>query len=446
MVNVNEKEFSLGQIEKMWKDGIRIAAKYAYESSPFYRRLFKSTNLTSEDIQGIDELHRLPFTTKDDLGVHADDFWAVPQKDVVDIATISGTIGIFTLYPMALADVKRLGWNEYLSFCCAGLTAQDTVLLSVTMDRCFIAGLAYYEGLKQMGSTVLRIGSGPPGMLLDFIKRLQPTAVVSVPSFLKKVQRYAVAEGFSLEDTSVSKLICIGEPIRDRYFSLNALGQSLENTWNARVYSTYAMTELATSFCECEHGVGGHVHPSLTYVEIVDDDGNPVSDGEIGEIVATAFGVTAFPLLRFRTGDCSFMIREKCPCGRWTPRLGPIVGRKKHLMKIKGVSVYPTAVQQVLDGIDEVLDYVMILTSPTPLSDELTIKMAIRDNPMAVTDKTRADSIQRQIEERLQSALKVRPFVHISPLSEIEQLQGIHILRKKRVLVDLRQESENGVL
>jgi phenylacetate-CoA ligase len=427
----DEADLSRAEIDQMWDAGVAAASAYAYQCSPFYRRLFDDAGLTPEDLRCVADLRRLPLTGKRDLGNAPGVFWAVPSERVVDIATTSGTTGTPTLYPLTVEDVERLGWNEYLSFRCAGLTASDTVLLAVTMDRCFMAGMAYFEGLKRIGAATVRIGSGPPGMLLSFLDRLQPTAVVSVPTFLKKVAQYAQENKLSLTDSAVRKLICIGEPVRERDFGLNPLGQQLEILWNARVYSTYGLTELATSFCECNAGCGGHLHPSLVYVEILDEDGNPVPEGETGEIVATAFGVSAMPLLRFRTGDCSFMTHERCACGRWTPRLGPILGRKDQMMKIKGTSVYPAAVQRILDGMDEVMDYVMIVTSPSPLSDELTVMVAAKGEASAAPDR---------IANRFQAELKVRPTVRLTTLSEIEQLQGAHTLRKKRLLVDRRQE------
>ena len=426
----DESALSPDDIARMLDTGVLAAAAYAYEHSPFYRRFFVDAELTPGDITCAADLVRLPLTVKDDLGGPALDFWAVPLERVVDIATTSGTTGVPTLYPLTLKDMQRLALNEYLSFRCAGLTPNDVVLLAVTMDRCFMAGLAYFEGLKWIGATTVRIGSGPPGMLLSFLERLQPTVIVSVPSFLKKVAQYARDHNVSLADSPVKKLVCIGEPVREKDFSLNSLGRQLTDLWTARLYSTYALTELATSFCECDMGCGGHVHPSLVYVEILDDAGAPVPDGETGEIVATPLGINAMPLLRFATGDRSFITRERCACGRWTPRLGPILGRKSQLMKIKGTNVYPAAVQRILDGIPDIIDYVMIVKAPSTLSDELTLMVAVKGDPSAARE---------HIENQLQAELKVKPSVQVTALSDVEHLQGVHALRKKRVFIDQRQ-------
>src|SRR5690606_2425013 len=122
----------------------------------------------------------------------------------------------------------------------------------------------------------------------------------------------------------------------------------------------YGVTEIANSLCECDAGAGGHLHNEQLHIEIVDDNSQPVADGEIGEIVATTFGVEAMPLIRYRTGDCAAIFRESCSCGRNTPRLGPIVGRKNQKLKFKGASLFPSTLTLVLEESAEVESFVVI--------------------------------------------------------------------------------------
>jgi phenylacetate-CoA ligase len=195
------------------------------------------------------------------------------------------------------------------------------------------------------------------------------------------------------------------------------------------LYATYAATELATSMCECAAGHGGHLHPELLHVEILDDEGRPVPDGEVGEVTATTFGVEAMPLLRFRTGDLAALARERCACGRWTPRVGPILGRKNQMMKLKGTTVFPAAVQRALGLVEEVVDYVLIVTSPAPLADELEVVAAVQG------DEGKACQRIRSV---LQGELKVTPSVRIALLEEVVRLQEPETYRKKRVFLDRR--------
>jgi phenylacetate-CoA ligase len=410
----------------MLNRGVAETVDYVRSNSPFYKRKFAG----SAPISGIDDLRSLPLTTKSEVSQFNQQFWCGEAKNFVDICTTSGTTGVPTLYPLTQSDLQRLGHNECLSFAQTGLVAGDVVLLAVTIDKCFMAGLAYYEGLRQLGCTAIRVGAGSPAMLLRMTDRLKPKAIVSVPSFLRRVWQFAVEQGINPADSTVRKLICIGEPVRETNWNLTALGREISTAWNAEIYSTYGITELAASLCECTAGQGGHLHPSLLHIEILDDAGNPVPDGQPGQLVATSIGVQAMPLVRFATGDMTFMIRDRCPCGRWTPRIGPILGRRDQAMKIKGTTVYPAAVQRTLQSIPQIADFVMIATAPTPLSDELEVLVALHDH---------TTGIKEMICEKFRGDLKVTPVVRITNAAEVQALGHSNDLRKQRVFIDRRK-------
>jgi phenylacetate-CoA ligase len=420
-----EPDLNPQQIAAILDQGVAATVDYARQHSPYYRQILAGL----PPIRGIVDLAQLPLTTKNQISEGGEQFWCVPREKLIDICTTSGTTGIPTLYPLTPADLDRLGLNEFLCFRRVGLSEHDLVVLAVTMDKCFMAGLAYFEGLKQIGAAVIRVGAGSPAMLLSMIQRLRPTVIVSVPSFLKRVAAYATQHGFDLPQSNVRKLICIGEPIRCADWSLSPLGAQIAQAWNASVFSTYGITELAASLCECTAGQGGHLHPQLLHLEILDDAGNPVLDGTEGQLVATTIGVEAMPLVRFATGDITFMTRDRCSCGLWTPRIGPIVGRREQMMKIKGTTVYPAAVQRALAGIEGVADYVMIATAPTPLSDELEIVVAWRGDESSAVET---------ICEKLRGELKVCPAVRIASPAEVQALGEVRELRKQRVFIDRR--------
>jgi phenylacetate-CoA ligase len=420
-----EPELDRKSIDALLDSGVTATVEYARKSSPFYHQKLAEI----PPIRTAADLHSLPITTKRDVSQHNDQFWCVARDRVVDLCTTSGTTGIPTLYPLTQPDLDRLGLNEYLCFRRVGITAADLVILAVTIDKCFMAGLAYFEGLRRLGGASVRVGAGSPAMLLSMIQRLKPTAIVSVPTFLSRVAEYAALHKVDLTRSTVRKLICIGEPVRNPDFSLTPLSQKISTAWRADIFSTYGITELATSLCECTAGRGGHLHPELLHIEILDESGDPVPDGREGQLVATTIGVQAMPLIRFATGDITFITRERCSCGLWTPRIGPIVGRKDQAMKIKGTTVYPAAVQRALQGVERIIDYIMIATAPTTLSDELEIVVAWRgDESLAV----------EAICERLRGELKVTPRVRLAPLAEIQTLGDSKELRKQRVFVDRR--------
>jgi phenylacetate-CoA ligase len=391
---------------------------HAAEHSPFYRELFRGKKhppLLSE----------VPTVDKTILSERNLDFLCVPREKIVEVVTTSGTTGKPLLWMLSESDLHRLAVNERLSFECVGLKANDTILVAVAMDRCFMAGMAYWLGLRELGCAIVRTGATSPAFVLEMIQRAQPTAIVAVPSFLRVIADKAHETRFDLKNSSVKKAICIGEPIRDRALKLNPSGRAIEELWGAKVFSTYGVTELANSLCECNEGAGGHLHDQQLHLEILDDNSEPVADGEIGEIVATTFGVEAMPLIRYRTGDCATLCREPCACGRSTPRLGPIVGRKNQKLKFKGTSLFPSTLTILLEENPDVESFVVIARKENELSD--SIEVLIRGS--ASIDALR---------ETMQARAKIAPQIRHASAEEIEVLQMPPQARKRRLFVDLR--------
>lgn len=400
--------------EQLWAETLHHAKMHA----PFYRESLRGLSIAVP-------LTHAPLLDKKTLSARNLDFLCVSRERIVEIVTTSGTTGEPLLWMLTEADVRRLGRNEKLSFECAGLTLRDTVLVAVAMDRCFMAGLAYWLGLREIGCGVVRSGASSPLLVLEMIQRVQPTAIVGVPSFLRIVAEKAWELGVSLKNSPVHKLICIGEPVRDAAFNLNASGAALEAAWGAKVYSTYGVTELANSLCECEAGQGGHLHEDQLHLEILDDAGQPVPDGEVGEIVATTFGVEAMPVIRYRTGDCAALFRAPCVCGRTAPRLGPIVGRKDQKLKFKGTSLYPATLAAVLEQHEGVESFVIVARKESELSD--AVEVLVHGSALVVA-----------LREAFQARAKITPYLRHATREEIESLQMPPHARKRRTFVDLR--------
>jgi phenylacetate-CoA ligase len=401
-------------LEQFWPETFRYAKKH----SPFYRELFRGA-------KGIPALEDLPTVDKQALSRRNPDFLCVPRARIAEIVTTSGTTGKPLLWMLTEADVQRLAVNEKLSFTCAGITPRDTVLVAVALDRCFIAGLAYWQGLRELGCTVVRVGASSSMLVLEMIERLRPTAIVAVPSFLRVIADKAREVKFDLPRCSVKKAICIGEPIRDGAFKLNLSGEKIEKAWGAKVYSTYGVTELANSLCECGAGRGGHLHDEQLHLEILDDAGKILPAGEVGEVVATTFGVEAMPLIRYRTGDCAALFTTKCRCGRNTPRLGPIVGRKHQKLKFKGTSLFPSTLQTVLEETKNVEAYVIVARADNELSDSIEILF-------------HGGASAAGLREAIQARAKIAPQIRQASRAEIETLQLPPEARKRRTFVDLR--------
>jgi phenylacetate-CoA ligase len=414
-----------GLQEAAWAEAFRYAATH----SPFYREHLSRAGLKATDRPPLAELGRIPPIDKPVLSELSEAFLCVPRRRVVDVVTTSGSTGQPLVYLLTEKDLRRLALNEHHSFRCAGLSSADTVLLAVTLDRCFMAGLAYFLGLRKLGCAIVRVGPATPAMHLDLLRRVPVTAVVGVPSFLGLLADKAAETGVDLPGLGVRKALCIGEPIRNDDLSLNRVGTMIEQRWGARALSTYGITELASSLCECEAGQGGHLHPALLYLEALDEAGKPVPDGQVGELTATTLGVEAMPLIRYRTGDFAAIHRAPCACGRRTLRIGPIVGRKGHKLKVKGTTLFPATLKAVLDSVPEILAFVVLARREDDLSDAVEVRVACRADPARTLALLR---------ERFRGEAKVTPRITLASPEEIEVLQLPEGARKRRYFVDLR--------
>jgi phenylacetate-CoA ligase len=424
-----EETLSAQQLQAKQARAWATTYAYVFEHSPFYREHFRKAGLSRRDPLPLEQLAQIPPIDKTALSANPAAFLCVPETKVVDIVTTSGSTGEPLMWKLTEADLQRLAWNEYLSFRCAGLSEKDTVALAVAMDRCFIAGMAYFLGLRQLGCGILRLGPSAPLMHLGLIQRAQPSAIVGVPSFLGLLADKAVESGFDLAALGIRKAVCIGEPVRNQDFTVNQAATKIERSFACKVFSTYGNTELASSLCECPSGFGGHSHPQLLLVEVLDDNGQPVPDGEAGELTATTLGVEGMPLVRYRTGDYTTLHRERCPCGLHTPRIGPVIGRKHHKLKLKGTTIFPSTLKAVLDSVEQVVSYALIARKGPMLEDDVEVKIACSGHP---------DSVCRSLRERFQAEAKVSPVVSIASLDELEQLQMPSGARKRRYFVDLR--------
>jgi phenylacetate-CoA ligase len=417
-------------VRRLQEQELKRHVGHCARHSPYYRRLFRETGLKPADIS-LATLERLPVTTKNDFAGHNGEFLAVPPSKIVDIVLSSGTTGKPTQIMYTERDLQRLAYNEQVSFASCGIDSKDVALLTCTMDRCFVAGLAYFLGIRACGAATIRNGHGTLTSHAEIIRSIHPTVLIGVPSFLRKLALFLNQRGIDAHRTSVRKLVCIGEPVRGPDMQPLKLGADLRALWNADVHSTYASSECITSFCECTALRGGHLHPDLAILEILDDAHQPVPPGTAGEIVLTPLAIEGMPLLRFRTGDIGFVMSEPCPCGRLSPRLGPILGRKQQMMKIRGTTLYPQAVFSALDEIPEIGDYYLEILSDENLSDELILHIAAH---AALPDP-------ETIREQLQARLRVTPTIAIDPeekvrhhLYSVESRKPVRVIDRRRSL------------
>lgn len=421
---------SAEEIRSFQEARLHEALDYAYANSAFYRELFDSCKIRPADIRTIEDLRRLPVTTKQDLQLRNKDFLCVDSSQIVDYVTTSGTLGEPVVFALTENDLDRLGYNELSSFTMAGCSRNDIMQLMTTIDRRFMAGLAYWLGARALGMGVIRVGNGIPELQWNTINSIHPTVCMCVPSFLMKLIAFAEENGIDYRSCSLRKAICIGEALRQSDGNLTTLGSRIHEKWpELELYSTYASTEMQASFTECSCHCGNHVPADLIIVEFLDDEGNPVAEGESGEVTITTLGVEGMPLVRFRTGDICIHYDSPCACGRNSTRLSSVIGRKGQMIKFKGTTLYPPALFDILDNIPEVKSYVVEVYTNSLGTDQVQIKLA-SDN--------HSESFVKQIKDIFRSKVRVAPDVVFEAPEIIAKMQMPPMSRKVVKFFDLR--------
>lgn len=421
---------SVSEIAAFQNARLSETLQYLATNSPFYRRMFNKHHIDITKICTVADLAGIPVTTKRDLQQYNEDFFCVPKSEMIDFVTTSGTLGDPVTFALTENDLKRLAYNEASSFIMAGCNKEDIMQLMTTIDRRFMAGLAYFLGARELGCGVVRVGNGIPELQWDTIRRVASTACMVVPSFLIKLVEFAEKNGIDCNTCGLKRAICIGEALRKPDGRMTTLGRRITEKWpSLELFSTYASTEMQTSFTECSEHCGGHIPCDLIIVEILDENNNPVPDGEAGEVIITTLGVEGMPVLRFKTGDICIRYNDPCKCGRNSGRLSSVIGRKGQMIKFKGTTLYPPILFDILDNIPEVKNYVVEVFTNSLGTDQLQIKIGSQNH---------SDEFVKLIKDIFRSKVRVAPDIVFESIEEISKIQMPATSRKSIKFIDLR--------
>ena len=403
---------------------------YVQAHSPYYMELFEKEAIDIEKIKKIEDLQQIPVTTKQDLQIRNMDFLCVHPTQIVDYVTTSGTLGQPVTFALTQNDLERLALSEYLSYAFCGCKTDDIIQMMITIDRAFMAGLACLLGSFKFGAGIIRIGNGIPELQWNTIKSIHTTVFNCVPSFILKLIEFAELAGINYRQSSVKRAICVGESLRNNDHSLNILGERIHSLWpELSLYSNYASTEMQSSFNECEAQCGAHHKPDLTIVEFLNDNNQPVDEGEPGEITITTLRVEGMPVIRFKTGDICVHFKEPCACGRHSLRLGPILGRKGQMIKYKGTTLYPSALYDILDNIPTVTNYIVEVYTNAIGTDNICIRVGSLNN---------SELFIKQIKDLFRSKVRVAPDIIFEPIELIARKQMPPLSRKLIKFFDYR--------
>ncbi len=366
------------EIERASRDQIRAwqderlvkQVRHVYENVPYYRNLMDKKGVAPEDIRSVDDLHKLPFLTKDDLrDAYPYGLLAVPRSEVVRIQSTSGTTGrrVVAFYTQHDIDL----WDE----CCAraivaaGGTSEDVVQVSYGYGL-FTGGAGLNGGSHKLGAMTLPMSSGNTERQIQFMCDLGATILCCTPS-------YAAYLGESIRERGLQDQIKLKAGIFGAEAWSEEMRQDIQNTLGIKAYDIYGLTEISgpgVAF-ECEAQTGMHINEDHFIAEIIDPNtGEVLPDGEKGELVFTCLTKEAFPLLRYRTRDICVLSREACPCGRTHVKMSKPMGRSDDMLIVKGVNVFPSQIETVLLNKGYPANY-QILVSRENNSDKLEVQV-----------------------------------------------------------------------
>jgi len=397
-----------------------------YEYSPFYRRKFKEAGIHPSDIKSIDDVVKLPFTQKQDLrDNYPFGMFAVPLSQVVRFHASSGTTGKPTVVGYTESDIHV--WVESLcrGLISCGVTSDDIMQIAYGYGL-FTGGLGFHYAAERLGATVIPVSAGNTARQVELMRDLNTTVIACTPSYMLYLTEYAAKMGVDIAETSLRMGIFGAEPWSEE------TRKRIEKKTGILAYDVYGTSELSGPlFTECTERQGIHIWADHFLIEVIDpESGEQVSEGEKGELVVTTLSKEALPLIRWRTGDITYMELEKCACGRTHPRIMRILGRSDDMIIVRGVNVFPSQIEHVLMQIPEVGEhYMIILDRREDGLDEMTIQVELSDkiNIDRVSDIL---ELEKRIAEKLKTTLNVWAKVEVVNPGTLQRFEG----KAKRVI------------
>lgn len=413
-------------LEKLQLDRLKGMVEQAMKT-PFYnKRLGRNGIKGGDDIKSLEDIQKLPFTTKDDLRQNfPKGLLAVDFEDVVRIHSSSGTTGIPTVIYLTAGDMER--WTNLVARCivCTGASRKDVFQNMMTYGL-FTGGLGLHYGAEKVGMTVIPIGGGNTKRQLQTMKDYRTTVVHITPSYLLHIQDKMAEYDVKPGDLFLEKAFLGAEP-----YSENTR-LKLEDMYGIDAYNSYGLSEMngpgAAFECVCKEDM--HVWEDAYVLEIIDPaTGDVLADGEQGEVVLTNLVRTAMPLLRYRTRDLAYVHTEPCKCGRTHRRLSRIMGRTDDMLIINGVNVFPSQIEEVVMAVPEVGTNYRIVVDKAGALDKLIVQVEIYQK-MFTGEAEAIETLRHSIKEKLRASITINPVVELHEPGFLPAFEG----KAKRVL------------
>ena len=403
---------------------------YVYHNVEFYRKKMQSIGMLPSDIKSIEDIVKLPFTTKDDLrDNYPFGLFAVPNSQIVRIHASSGTTGKATVVGYTRRDLDV--WNECVARCMtmAGITKDDVVQVAYGYGL-FTGGLGAHGGAEKIGATVVPMSTGNSKKLTTMMVDFGATAIACTPSYLLYISEVLEQEGL-LDKIKLKSAVCGAEPWTEK------MREELESRLHITAHDIYGLSEIMGPgvACDCSFHKGLHVCEDHFYPEILDTKTlTPVKEGELGELAFTTLTKEGIPLIRYRTKDLTSIDYSKCECGRTSARISRFKGRVDDMLIIRGVNIFPSQVEAALVEVNEVAPHYMMIVDRVNNLDTLEIQVEM--NPDYFVDEIRGlEKLTQKVGHVINQALGINAKIKIVEPMTLKRSEGkaVHVVDNRKI-------------
>jgi len=408
------------ELRKLQSERLIQTVRRIYDHVPMYREKMQEAGLTPEDIHSIDDLHKLPFTNKQDLRDHYPyGLFAAPMSDIVRLQASSGTTGKLTVVGYTAKDIDT--WSEVMArTMAAGGATRDSIVHVAYGYGLFTGGMGAHYGAERLGATVVPVSAGNTQRQLMLLQDFGADVLACTPSYALHLAESMEDAGMDRSKFKLKYGVFGAEPCSE------AMRKEIERRWQIRVTDIYGMCELTGPgvASECEHQTGMHVFEDHFFPEIIDPETlEPLPDGEQGELVFTTLSKEGIPLIRYRTRDITTILDDPCPCGRTLRRIKKILGRSDDMVIIRGVNVFPSQIETLLLEMGDVEPHYLLVVNREGALDTLEVRVEISE--VMLTDEVRhLEEIEQKIKAQIASRLGVSAKVKLVEPKTIPRSEG----------------------
>ena len=382
---------------------LKETVKYEYDNVPYYREKMDKAGVKPEDIQTLEDIRKLPFITKEDIAAnYPTGLFAKPMEEIVSIHASSGTTGKPKIAGYTRNDLEMWGECVARAMASAGQDSKSVIQVAYGYGL-FTGGLGAHIGAETIGATVLPMSSGNTKKQIMFMQDMKSTALACTPSYALTIAEGVAKAGIDPADLSLQSGIFGAEPWTE------GMRKDIEKGLGIKAYDIYGLTEIVGPgvSISCDEHNGMHIQEDYFYPEIIDPETlEPLPDGEIGELVFTTLGKEGFPMIRYRTRDLCYLMRDKCACGRTTVRMSKILGRTDDMLIIRGVNVFPSQIETVISKFEELTINYMIYVGRENNKDTFDLEVELAPG-LAIDNIKFIEDLRSRLDHALRDMLGI---------------------------------------